>query len=325
MKRVFSGIQPTGFLHIGNYLGALRQWIELQQEYDCLFAIVDLHAITVPYNPKTLKKQILETALDLLALGLDPKKAIFFVQSQVEEHTYLAWLLNTITPLSELKRMTQFKEKSKEQKKEIRAGLLNYPVLMAADILLYKAEIVPVGEDQLQHVELARLIARKFNQIFGETFPLPQARLLKKTARVKSLLKPEKKMSKSLGEKHCIFLKDEPEIIRRKLQKAVTGTGTEIELPLGAQNLINLLKEFGTQDEISYFEKQIRKRNIKFSELKETLAYAISEFFAPFREERKKLAQKPALVEEILKQGTRKARKIARENLKEIKQKIGLF
>ena len=195
MTKLFSGIQPSGEIHLGNYLGALKNWIKLQKKYDCIFSIVDYHAITVPYSPKTLPENIIETAIILLSIGINPKKSILFVQSTVSEHTELAWILNTITPLGDLKRMTQFKQKAKAHPKAINAGLLNYPILMAADILLYKAEYVPVGEDQLQHLELTRTIARKFNKLFGKTFPEPKP-ILGKAKRIMSLTNPKNKMSK---------------------------------------------------------------------------------------------------------------------------------
>ena len=194
--RIFSGIRPTGNIHIGNYLGAVKQWIELQEKNECVFCIVDMHAVTTPFDPKEMKKNILEIASIYLAAGVNPDKSIIFVQSDVREHTELAWLLGTITPMGELSRMTQFKEKSKQHKDYINAGLFNYPVLMAADIMLYKTQAVPVGKDQEQHVELARTIARKFNQKFGQTFPEPEAILPKSGAKIMSLQNPKKKMSK---------------------------------------------------------------------------------------------------------------------------------
>jgi len=217
MARIFSGIRPTGNIHLGNYLGALRQWIELQEKNECIFCIVDLHAITTPYEPSEMKKNILEAASIYLAAGVNPDKSIIFIQSQVKEHAELAWLLGSITPMGELNRMTQFKEKSKQHKDYINAGLFNYPVLMASDILLYKAQGVPVGEDQTQHVELARTVARKFNQKFGELFPEPKTILPESGARIMSLTNPKKKMSKSDDQKSYISLFDEPEAIQKKI------------------------------------------------------------------------------------------------------------
>src|SRR3989339_646529 len=224
MEKIFSGIQPTGQLHLGNYLGAIKNWVDLQKKYACVYCIVDYHAMTIPYDPAVMPKNIINAAADLLATGVDPKKSILFVQSQVPEHTELAWILNTITPISELKRMTQFKEKSQRFQDNINLGLFAYPVLQAADILLYQTELVPVGEDQIQHVELARDIARKFNKKFGATFPEPRT-LLTKTPRIMSLKDPTKKMSKSLGEDHYLALADKPEIIKDKIKRAVTDIG----------------------------------------------------------------------------------------------------
>ncbi len=215
--RVFSGIQPTGKLHIGNYLGAIRQWIELQEKNECVFCIVDLHALTAPFDPKTLQDLILEKAIVYLAAGISPEKSIIFVQSQVKEHAELTWLLNTVTPIGDLLRMTQYKEKAKKFKENLNAGLLNYPILMAADILLYKTDVVPVGEDQKQHVELARTIARKFNQKFGEVFKVPEVKLPKSGARIMNLIEPSKKMSKTDPIESYIGLFDTPEEIKDKI------------------------------------------------------------------------------------------------------------
>ena len=227
--RVFSGIRPTGELHIGNYLGAIKQWVELQQNNECIFCVVDLHAITTPFNPLELQKNIFEAAVIYLAAGVNPEKSIFFVQSQIKEHTELAWLLGTTTPLGELKRMTQFKEKAKKHPEYVNAGLLNYPLLMAADILLYQTEIVPVGKDQQQHVELAKEIARRFNKKFGKCFKEPRLWLAKKGAKIMSLQNPRKKMSKTDNPKGCIGLFDEPEVIKKRGMTAVTDPGKRIK------------------------------------------------------------------------------------------------
>jgi tryptophanyl-tRNA synthetase len=195
--RIFSGIQPTGELHIGNYLGAIKQWIKLQEKNECLFCIVDLHALTSPFDPKKMEDLVMEKAMIYLAAGVNPKKSIIFIQSRVSQHSELAWLLNTVTPIGDLQRMTQYKEKSEKFKKNINAGLLNYPILMASDILLYQTEIVPVGVDQRQHVELTRTIGKRFNSRFGETFKIPEVYLPKAGAKIMSLSIPSKKMSKS--------------------------------------------------------------------------------------------------------------------------------
>lgn len=367
-QRVFSAIQPTGELHIGNYLGALKNFVELQNRYECFFFIADYHSIMENYDPKEKPKQILALAMDFLAAGLNPQKCVIAVQSQIPEHTELAWIFNTITPIGLLERMTQYKDKAARQKQNVNVGLFDYPVLQAADILIYKAGLVPVGQDQVQHLELARNIARLFNNKFGETFPEPKA-LLTQTPKIMSLTDPTKKMSKSLGPKSYIGINDLPEIIREKLKKAVTAQnmsgiklytselekneksgkneinvildgglakkvgkitnekGVEIDLikQLAITNLFSLLTEFGTNDHRKYFKKMIfEKQDIKFSELKETLAQDIANYFSPFRAKRKELETKPEYVKKVLADGAERARKIACETMREVKEKIGL-
>ncbi|MBU1178305.1 tryptophan--tRNA ligase [Patescibacteria group bacterium] len=324
MAKIFSGIQPTGQLHLGNYLGAIKNWVELQDTYDCIYCIVDYHAMTIPYQPDQMQKNILEAAADLIAAGIDPQKSILFIQSHVPEHTELAWMLNTVTPLSELKRMTQFKDKSKQFPENVNMGLFDYPVLQAADILLYSTDKVPVGEDQIQHLELTRLIARKFNQKFGETFVEPEV-LLTKTPRVMSLKDPSKKMSKSLGPAHYIALTDKPEIIQDKIKKAVTDTGeNSAEVSPGVQNLFTLLEIFGRAEVYKKFTAEHQAGKIKYAELKEELGQAISDYFADFREQKQKLLANPEGLRDLLAQGTKKAREIAVKNIKDIKNKVGL-
>src|SRR3989344_7875631 len=218
--RIFSGIQPTNQLHIGNYLGAVKQWVKLQEKNECIYCIVDLHALTIPYDPKTMQEKVKETVVALIAAGIDPEKSIIFVQSQVKEHPELSWLLNTLCPIGELERMTQYKDKSKKFKENINAGLLGYPVLQSADVILYKGEAVPVGKDQEQHIELMRTLARKFNQKFGKTFPEPASMILEEGSKIMSLVDPKKKMSKSDDAKSCIFLFDTPEDITKKIMSA---------------------------------------------------------------------------------------------------------
>ncbi|MCX6745577.1 MAG: tryptophan--tRNA ligase [Candidatus Parcubacteria bacterium] len=321
---VLSGVQPSGELHIGNYLGSLKNFVELQDKYHCYFFLATYHSITEDYNPKTKKQDIFNLTLDFLAAGLDPKKCIIFNQVDVPECTELAWIFNTITPISELYRMTQFKDKSAKQVKNINMGLLDYPVLQAADILLYHSHLIPVGLDQIQHVEITRDIARHFNSKFGQYFTEPKP-LLTKVPKVMSLLEPEKKMSKSAGPNHYIAINDEPEIIQEKLKRAVTGTGNEEVLPAGAQNLMALLAEFGIPKQTIYFKDQIKNKTIRYSELKETLAKDISEYFADFRKKRKELEKKPQYLEKVLKEGGQKAQKVAQKTLKEVKSLIGVI
>ncbi len=317
-----SGVRASSEPHIGNYLGALKQFIRYQDVHDCSFFIVDLHTLTTPFEPKELRKSVLEVAADYLALGLDPEKSNIYIQSHVPEHVELAWIFSCITPLGELYRMTQFKDKSEDAKKEnINAGLLTYPVLMAADILVSKGEIVPVGEDQVQHIELARIIARKFNTRFGKTFPEPKA-LLTETKRVMSLTNPDKKMSKTGGE--GILLSDSPAEIQKKLRKAVTATDANGRSK-GVDNLFSLLREFGTKEQIQFFEDAYRNNTIKFSELKDILAEDIANYFAPFRERRKELLENPEVIVRALSDGAERVRERAKETMLEVKKKIGLI
>ncbi|MCD4657384.1 MAG: tryptophan--tRNA ligase [Planctomycetes bacterium] len=242
-KRVLSGIQPTGQIHIGNYLGAVKQWVRFQDEYDCVFSIVDLHAITIaPYNPAELKKNTRELVAILIACGIDPEKSVLFVQSDVHEHAELAWMLNCVTPLGWLNRMTQFKEKSGQNKENASVGLFTYPALQAADILLYDTDLVPVGEDQKQHIEISRDITQRFNHLFGETFKMPDYFIPETAARVMGLDDPTKKMSKSEeGSNHAIYLLDEPDVIRRKIKRAVTDSERGIVFDKKREGLFNLL------------------------------------------------------------------------------------
>jgi len=321
---LISGIQPTGNLHIGNYLGAVKNWVDLQNsgKYRMFICIVDLLALTGNQSAEEVKKNTLNLAIELLAAGIDPKKTTLFVQSHVTGHTELAWLFNCITPLGELERMTQFKDKSSRQMKNINAGLLTYPALMASDILLYQSQRIPVGEDQVQHVELTRSIARWFNGRYGDYFTLPEV-VLTNIPRVKSLQEPDKKMSKSHGEKNYIALCDDPEVIQNKLKKAVTasegGMGSQ-----GVQNLLGLLKEFGEKDVYEMYLKQEKDGTIQYGNLKKDLAQIISDTFSDFRVERKKYLSNQRRVLTILKEGAKGAQKVADKTLKEVYRLVGL-
>lgn len=307
---VLSGIQPSGQLHIGNYLGSIRNWLELQDKYECYFFIADYHSITEDYDPKEKREQIYNLMADYLAAGLDPKKCTLFIQSDVQECTELAWIFNTITPVSELERMTQFKDKSERQKKNINMGLFDYPVLQAADILMYKTEKVPVGQDQVQHVELTRKIARWFNIKFGDTFPEPES-LLTETPKIMSLQEPEKKMSKSLGPKHYISINEEPESIKDKLKKAVADEK-------GLKNLYSLAMIFIP----NFNAENYKNNNLK---LKQDLAEAIAKYFTDFRKKRKKLEKDKKYLEKVMETGAKKAQKEAQKTMAEVKEKIGLI
>lgn len=319
--RVVSGIRASGKLHLGNYLGALKQYLEIQDRpnSESLFFIADLHALTSSFSPKSLRENTLEVAAEYLASGLDPNKNIIFLQSLVPAHSELAWIFNCITPIAELERMTQYKDKSKTEK-SINAGLLTYPALMASDILLYKPDFVPVGEDQLQHLELTRIIVRKFNRAFGNTFPEPQS-LEKKSVRIMSLSSPEKKMSKTNDEP--LYISDSPETILKKIKKAVTASSAN-RSP-GTDNLFYLLSQFAPHDIYTHFLKEEKSGTLKYSELKQTLAEYISNYFSEFRERKEKLMSDKPHLAEILWEGAKKANKMAEQTLAEVKEKIGLL
>jgi tryptophanyl-tRNA synthetase len=324
--KILSGIQPTGDIHIGNYLGAIRQWIELQKGNDCIFFVADLHSLTVPYDPKTLQKSITEKVISYIAAGLDPEKSIIFVQSQIKEHTEFAWFLNTLCPIGELERMTQYKEKSKKFKDNINAGLLDYPVLMAADILLYKADAVPVGKDQVQHVELTRTLARKFNQKFGKTFPEPKDILPKAGAKIMSLVDPKKKMSKTDDPKSYISLFDSPEDIQKKIMSATTDSGKNIKYdPIKKPGISNLLTIYSLLDNkpIKDLEKKFKDKG--YGDFKKSLAKVVIDYFDPFRKKQKELLSRDVYVKEILNRGREKAQRIAQVTIQEVKEKMGLI
>jgi len=322
--RVLSGIQPTGKLHIGNYLAAVKNWVKLQENNECIFFIADLHSLTIPYQPKVLEKNVLETAAAHLVLGIDPEKSIFFIQSKIKEHSELAWFLNTICPVGELERMTQYKEKSKQFKKNINAGLLDYPVLQAADILLYEPDIVPVGKDQSQHLELTRELGRKFNKKFGETFKIPKAEIISMGSKIMSLQNPRKKMSKSVP-KSCLFIFDEPKTIKSKIMSAVTDTGKIIKYdPKRKPGISNLLIIYSLISEkpIEKLEKEFRGKG--YAEFKKKLAKIIIEYFEPFRKKMEKLSKREVYIKEILKQGEHKAKIIAASTMEKVRRAMGL-
>lgn len=321
---IVSGIKPSGRFHIGNYLGALKKWLELQEKYTCFFFIADWHSLTEDFEVKEKSRQIFELMADLLAIGLDPKKCALFIQSDIKEHAELSWILNCVTPISELERMTQFKDFSSRQK-NVNAGLFTYPILQAADVLIYDAVKVPVGEDQLQHLELARDIARKFNNHFGKTFIEPKA-LLTETPRLKSLLDPEKKMSKSLGEGHYLALRDEPEVIEEKIKRAVTDVGPkEKGMSKGVENLFLLLQEFGSEKIYKKFMSSYKDGSLKYSDLKPTVANAVSKYFEPFRKKAAELENQQDKVLKIYQEGAKAARKIASQKIQIVRKNIGLI
>ncbi|MEP6706004.1 MAG: tryptophan--tRNA ligase [Pyrinomonadaceae bacterium] len=325
MKRIFSGLKPSGPLHLGNYLGALRNWVELQREYESFFCIVNLHAITVPQDPKELRERTSETARLYLALGIDPQVSTIFVQSDVAEHAELTWLLNCVARMSELERMTQFKDKARKQIENVGVGLFDYPVLMAADILLYQTDLVPVGEDQKQHLELTRDLAIRFNRDFGETFRVPDAFIPKLGARIMSLSDPSKKMSKSDEENDagCVMLLDDAQTVERKFKRAVTDSGTEIRFDEKRPAIANLLTIYQllTGKPPAEIEEQFSGKG--YSTLKQALADVTTAFLQPLQERARAIDSDK--LDEILETGATRARAIARATLDEAKARMGII
>lgn len=390
--RIFSGIQPSGNLHLGNYLGAIKNWVALQDQYDSIFCVVDMHAITVPQDPAELRRRTIEVAKVYLASGIDPKKSTLFIQSQISEHAELCWILNTITKTGELSRMTQFKDKTgisnsnqlvrvaqnnlqnyfkqitkiefekigspddsnvdykkaffnlyaataslkestkniaeakieKDKTEKISSGLLTYPILMASDIILYDTELVPVGKDQKQHVELTRTLAERFNKKFGETFVIPKAYTTETSENIMGLDDPSKKMSKSAkSEYNYIALSDNEETVRRKIKKAVTDSGSEIVYDDSKPALKNLINIYSLLSEIS--PKEIEKKYVgkKYSDFKNDLSEVVINFLKPFQEKMKELSDEKVL--KILEVGAKKVRPIAQKKLEEVKKKIGFI
>lgn len=324
--RVFSGIQPTGDLHIGNYLGAIKNWVKSQDEFDNIFCIVDLHAITIPQDPKTLKEKIREVAGLLLAAGIDPKKSTLFVQSHIGSHAELAWILNCFIPMGWMQRMTQFKEKSQKLKESASVGLFDYPALMAADILLYETDIVPVGEDQVQHVELTRDVAKRFNSLYGKTFKIPQAIVPKIGARIMALDNPTKKMSKS--EKNSgqgiIRLLDSPDEIRSKIAKATTDSLKKIEFDKSRPGIYNLLVIYELFSGLSRDKIEKLFEGKGYAEFKKDLAEVIIQGLENLQKRYKEIRKNPAYLDKLLEEGAAKVRPIAEQTLKIVKEKIGL-
>lgn len=324
-KRIFSGIQPTGDIHLGNFLGAIQYWVSLQSEYDSIYCVVDLHAITVPQDPEILKVKIREVAGLLMASGIDPEKSVVFIQSQISAHAELTWILNCFTPVGWMQRMTQFKEKSEKQRERVSVGLFDYPALMASDILLYQTDLVPVGEDQKQHLEFTRDIAQRFNSMYGETFKLPEPSIPKVGARIMGLENPVKKMSKSEGGTgNIINLLDSPDDIRSKVSKATTDSLREIrfdESRPGIHNLLVIYELFtgeGRKDIEARFEGK------GYADLKGEISEVIIESLRPVQSRYKQLTEDPAHIDALLSKGANKIRPTAERVLSEVKEKIGL-
>jgi len=324
-KRVFSGVQPSGNLHIGNYLGALKSWVQIQRDYQCIFGIVDLHAITVYQDPAELKAKILETAALFLACGIDPQESTIVVQSSIPSHAELSWMLTCVTPVGWLERMTQYKAKAQAQE-TVSSGLLQYPVLMAADILLYQAAIVPVGDDQSQHLELTRDIAQRFNSLYGDTFVVPATHLPLVGARVMGLDEPDKKMSKSAtGSGHAINILDEPEAARKKIMRATTDSNPCVDLETmgtGVENLLAIHQAF-----TGWSKEQMRSHfsGMRYGDLKKTVAETVVESLRPIQKRFNEIMSEPGYLDSVLKQGAERVAPIAQDTVNLVKERMGLY
>ena len=324
MKRVFSGVQPTGNIHLGNYLGALKQFVELQDDHECIYCIVDMHAITVPQDPKELREHILDVAALYLAVGVDPKKSIVFVQSDVPGHAELSWILTCNSYTGELSRMTQFKDKSKN-KESAPTGLFSYPVLMAADILLYDTDIVPVGNDQKQHIELCRDIATRINNKYKKTFVVPDGRFLKEGARIMALDDPTKKMSKSAENVHSrISLLDEPSKIKKSIMKATTDSDGIVKFDMqNKPGISNLLNIYSVLSGMSIPELETKYEGKGYGDFKKDLVEVVVEALAPIKARYEEIRHSDELIE-ILKDGAQRADAIAQQTMKRVKENFGL-
>jgi len=325
MHRLFSGIQPSGNLHLGNYLGAIKQWVALQDQYEAFFCVVDLHAITVPQDPDELRKKILEIAKIYLAAGVNPEQSTIFIQSHVAGHTELGWILNTIATMGELGRMTQYKDKSQKEGWEgSGVGLFDYPVLMAADVLLYDAEAVPVGKDQMQHIELMRDLAQRFNNRFGETFVMPKGVLSKEGQLIMALDDPEKKMSKSAAsEYNYIALTDDADTVRRKIKKAVTDSGSEIVYSDEKPALKNLINIYTLLSGKSTNEIEAMYSGKGYGDFKTDLAEVVVNFLVPFQERLAALSDEEVM--RVLRAGAEKANALAKQKIQAVYEKVGLI
>nr|MDD6335390.1 tryptophan--tRNA ligase [bacterium] len=323
-KRIFSGIQPTGVITLGNYIGAMKNWVALQQDYECIFCVVDQHAITVRQDPAALRKKTMELLALYIAAGIDPEEHILFVQSHVAGHAQLAWVLNCVTGMGELSRMTQFKEKSQKHAENINAGLFDYPVLMAADILLYQADLVPVGGDQKQHVELTRDIAIRFNGLYSPTFTVPEPYIPSVGARIKSLVDPTRKMSKSDEEASYICLTDTPDAIRKKLRRAVTDSGAEVvfdeQQKPGVSNLLTILSCMTGEDIPTC---QARFEGQGYGVFKDAVADAVIAGLEPLQQQFKRLLADKAYLEGVMRTGAERAQHIAAKTLSKVYRKVG--
>jgi tryptophanyl-tRNA synthetase len=323
--RVLSGIQPTGSPHIGNYLGALKNWAKIQYDYDSIYCIVDLHAVTVYQEPAELRAKIEELAGMLLAIGIDPAHSALIVQSSVAGHAELAWMLTCVTPIGWLERMTQFKAKAKDQE-TIGDGLMQYPVLMAADILIYQAAIVPVGDDQSQHLELTRDIAQRFNSLYGDTFVVPETRLPTVGARIMGLDEPDKKMSKSApGSGHAVSLLDPPEVIRKKILRATTDSNPAVDFETAGAGVRNLLAIFQAFTECADDALKAQFSGMRYGDLKKTVAEAVIAALEPIQKRYRDIVAEKGYIARVLADGAEKVRPIANDTVHKVKRAMGLY
>lgn len=325
-KRIFSGIQPTNTPHLGNYLGALRNWHKLQDEYDCAYSIVDLHSLTVRRESAQLRRQITESYALLLAMGIDPEKSIVFVQGHNPAHAQLSWILSCYTQFGELSRMTQFKDKSQKHPENVNAGLFTYPVLMAADILLYQADLVPVGIDQKQHVELTRNIAERFNNLYGETFVVPEPYITKSVEKIMSLTDPAKKMSKSDENPNAIVtVLDDRDTIMRKFRRAVTDSGCEVKRGEGKEGVENLMSIYGAVTEKTFEEIEKEFEGKGYGDFKAAVGEAVADSLLPMQEEYKRITAEKGYLEKCMREGAEKAFAASRKTLQKVSKKVGLI
>lgn len=325
-KRIFSGSQPTGLLTLGNYIGAVKNWVRLQDEYQCLYSVVDMHSITVRHDPEDFRRHSLEFLCQYIACGLDPEKNILFFQSHVPQHAELAWVLGCYTYMGELSRMTQFKEKSAKHSDNINSGLFTYPVLMAADILLYDTDLVPVGVDQKQHLELARNIAERFNRIYGDVFTVPEGYIPPVGAKIMSLQNPTAKMSKSdPNPGGYIWILDEPDVIMKKIKKAVTDSEGVVEYREGKDGVNNLLTILGVMTGKTAEEAALEFEGKGYGDLKKAVAEAVIEKLAPIRAKYNDLIKNPDYIKQVYSDGARRAGEMAEVMLKKVYDKIGFI
>lgn len=325
-KKILSLIQPTNTPTIGNYFGAMCNWVKMQEEFDCTYGIADLHSLTVRQDPAKLRAQIKESYALLIASGLDPEKSTLFVQSHNPHHSELAWLLNCYTQFGELSRMTQFKDKSAKHPDNINAGLFTYPVLMAADILLYQADMVPVGVDQMQHLELARNVCQRFNGIYGDVFTMPEGYVTKATAKVMSLQEPTKKMSKSDENANAsVSVLDDRDTVIRKFKRAVTDSETEVCAREGKEGIINLMSIYSGATGKSFDEIEAEFRGKGYGDFKLAVGEAVADKLSPMQEEYKRVSSDKSYIESCMKQGAEKAYKVSRKTLQKVQKKVGFI